>query len=601
MGENAGADDPAKTHELFLKNRARALAEERQRIMALGPEDMLREILEYQSPAELVQSFGEGDFYILLHEIGVDDALPVLAEASFSQWEHILDMEVWEKDQLDTTSMTLWISRFLSAAPERFMYFIYRERKPEIYQYLYHTADITYLEHDQDPGTLDNDFETKDDVFYYKTLPAGDPEMEKVHKEVADGFLDILSDYDIEFFRNILTEAKGMLPAENEEDAFRQRNVRLAEKGFLPFDEAATLFSPLSPEAVKQKPVKKNHVWHDEFAPASLYPVQMLKEADLFARILMEIQDEQILSRLQTELAAVCNKMISAEDWKIKERTPLQYVVKRATGGIIIGLDLLVEKGGQNDVKKYAELVSRYPLEYIFRAGYGAILSLRKQALEFVEKSWFKQAGLPLSFWDETWVGVLGGVLIKKPKYFDNYSTGVLYRDFLCTKEVNQTQAVIRRIKLADQVFSRLDAGLQSRGNDAISKTLAHAPEGLFFTWKNVLLTMWAREGAGLPHGLSAISLSRFRPFYRKLWAQSGRKIKDEMRTSFLGWIHSNTGTTAQNAEKKVHENDPELSGIFESLFQELESEYGGISAQNLDPRHIHLFLLQFDNPDKTD
>jgi hypothetical protein len=78
-------------------------------------------ILEDPQPVALVHSFPEQDFYFLIHDIGVGDSLPLLALASNRQWEHIVDLEVWRKDQIDIESVSRWLSLLLEADPKRFI------------------------------------------------------------------------------------------------------------------------------------------------------------------------------------------------------------------------------------------------------------------------------------------------------------------------------------------------------------------------------------------------------------------------------------------------------------------------------------------------
>jgi hypothetical protein len=40
------------------------------------------------------------------------------------------------------------------------------------------------------------------------------------------------------------------------------------------------------------------------------------------------------------------------------------------------------------------------------------------------------------------------------------------------------------------------------------------------------------------------------------------------------------------------YEISQRLGQSFENLFTEIESEYGEVSLNDLDPRHIHLFLI---------
>ena len=104
--------------------RVQQLQETRRKIMELPPEKALDRILRDHQPAALVHSFPEQDFYLLVNEIGAEDSLPLLALATNKQWEHIVDLETWQKDHIDIHSVTRWMSLLMEADSQRFIHWI---------------------------------------------------------------------------------------------------------------------------------------------------------------------------------------------------------------------------------------------------------------------------------------------------------------------------------------------------------------------------------------------------------------------------------------------------------------------------------------------
>ncbi len=89
-----------KPDQLAL-DRRKQLQEKLQQILALSPPEALDRILQDPQQLPLVHSLPEQDFYFLMHDIGPEDALPLLALASEKQWDHIVDLEAWQKDRID--------------------------------------------------------------------------------------------------------------------------------------------------------------------------------------------------------------------------------------------------------------------------------------------------------------------------------------------------------------------------------------------------------------------------------------------------------------------------------------------------------------------
>jgi len=221
-----------------------------------------------------------------------------------------------------------------------------------------------------------------------------------------------------------------------------------------------------------------------------------------------------------------------------------------------------------------AALVQRYPLEDIFRMGYGLALHLKWQAEKWRDSSWFEGQNLPLTFWGEQWLGTLGGLLVKKPLYFDNYETGILYREFQSLEDITKTKAILEEIMAFDKILSRM-----SIGSDGISPSV--------LSYKNLILTMWSRHYLGLTEDVSAISLEDFRKFFKELWhgKDKPKKIRIAAKQAFLSWISDKSNMDSADIIQK-------LGGCFERLFEEIESEYGQVSAGNLDARYISMFLV---------
>jgi len=99
--------------------RIKNLARQRKEILSLSPEKALDAILDSPQSAALVHSLSEQDFHFLIHDIGIEDTLPLLRLASDKQWEYIVDLEIWEKDRIDLASVTNSLALLFTIDPNR--------------------------------------------------------------------------------------------------------------------------------------------------------------------------------------------------------------------------------------------------------------------------------------------------------------------------------------------------------------------------------------------------------------------------------------------------------------------------------------------------
>jgi hypothetical protein len=115
-----------------------------------------------------------------------------------------------------------------------------------------------------------------------------------------------------------------------------------------------------------------------------------------------------------------------------------------------------------------------------------------------------------------------------------------------------------------------------------------------FLTYKNLILTLWARHYLHLQEEiLKPFALKEFIPFFEDLLPGKPdpaniqpRKIPMGMKTHFLEWLAANSGL-------RDFEITERLAPTLEALFQEIENDLGSVAANDLDPRYVLLFLLK--------
>src|SRR6056297_27954 len=561
--------------------RVGELDTDRQRILSLASDQAYREILDHPQPTALRHSFAEEDFFFLIHDIGPSDSLELLAMASARQWEYILDVEIWQRDRIDLKSATHWLNLLLKAAPTRFVHWVVEEKYDLIEYYLYNTVDVCIREHDEDISHLDGDFFTFDDVFYIRLIDTpdlreSDPETLEQQQAFLGNMLHRLAMTDHLRYQETILRAGNVLPAESEEEAFRFRNIRLAEKGFLPFDEAVGIYQPVNIKVLKKKEKQIATGKTPDFSsPIPLNLMASLDKDNRFSRALRMIRLDEAFQQIQVEFAGLCNQLASADQRPIHERNELHGIVKKACGYLEIGLERLADKKTGLDDNKTAAFIKSYPLIDIFRLGYAMVVNLRQRAKQWQQQSWFANNWLALSFWDEYLVGIIGGLLVNRPKFYDNSQSEGLYREFSSIEDVKSAYTALKQAMAFDDLFSCMPIDID------------RLPEGYFITYKNFLLTLWARHELGLPVHPEPIEVETFKPFYRSLWRRRSQtpQIKKSVKSNFLGWLSE----ISAFSKEEISNN---LGRALENLFDEIISEYGGVSAENLDPRFVHLFML---------
>ncbi len=585
--------------KLTLPERIAQLEKERREILQLSPEKAFNAILDSSHAVPLVHSFPEQDFYFLIHDIGPEDCLPLLSMASARQWEYILDLEAWDDDRIDLNAVTRWLGLLAKADNARFIQWLLSEKQIFVEYYLFKNIEIRVRDHDEDPSDFGDGFFSLDNVFFIRFLKDSSetssdaPPVNEEKETLLSTLLDGIAAIDHTTFQKMLLESTAIISAEFEAEAFHLRNARLEEKGFLPFETAIGIYYPLNPAEIEKAGLKCQGAvsLQEEKIRVPMVTMGLLEEAHIFARALQQIDHNETLKALEMEFVSLCNQIIVADRKIIREKQQLSDIVKKACGFIRIGLQAIQgekENAGSNlSINDIAALICKIPLAHIFRAGYGQAVNLKHRADKWVQSSWFRAQGEALSFWDEQWMGVLGGLLIKRPLYFDNFRKNVIYREFEQIAEIHEVESVLDTIMAADELLARINVDVSRFAGDGL-------------TYKNMLLTMWANDFLGRTADEGALTYDDLKTFFKSLFPNQNNVMSDsglplsnriplDMKNAMMDWLSRVTGQERFELSRR-------LASVLEALFLELEDEYGPVAFKDLDPKFILHFRVSDDS-----
>ncbi|WDP87070.1 MAG: hypothetical protein HUN05_19665 [Desulfobacter sp.] len=560
--------------------------DQRKKILFSDSEKALDLILDAPSPATLIQSFPDQDLYYLMHKIGVHDFTPVLAMANSDQWEYILDMEVWDDDRLDPVMMTQVFALLYKADPQRLLRWTITKKPDYIEFFLFHNISIFVREHDELPPSDFDDYITLDDKFYFR-FPGrqtqqdgqedpltGDHPLDEEAPELIENMLKALAEMDLSVFHGLLLETPALLPAETEEEQFRLKNLRLAEKGFLPFHEAVGIYQPTPRIRHRPKMAGQGQSLDRDIPHPPLFFTQFIQGDNLFVRALGLAEKEALM--LDNEIAALINKVITADRVKIQHKDAVKKTINKTMAFLSLGLEVLLKHPPKTE--DAARLINTCFLEDIFRTGSKARIQIRTRAKAWYERSFINKNNLPLNFLDESYLGVIGGLLIQRPMFFANYADKELYRDFSSLKDIRSTERILSQIISLDTFLRGLDLDMNSFTQGVL-------------TYKSLILTLWLRNRTELDKkgefSLAPVPMETFSAFFQDLF--KGKTTIDETRSRDLAiWA-------AQSSNISEKDLDPSLQVVLYSLIQEVEEEYGHVPLSELDPKFIPLFLLTQD------
>jgi hypothetical protein len=531
-------------------------------VYPLSGQMVLDRILREDHPRELVHGLPQEDFYWLVKKAGDNDCLTLLEMASQDQWQYLLDMELWRKDRLNPDQAFQWLERLKQADPDKLARWLFVEGEAFAYFYFFKSIQVVIKE-EEEVLDLDEDFIAFDGVFYFRVL-------DKRHSETIEDILRAMAGYDLDRYHAVLLGLAGVLPAEIEEEMYRMRNIRLAEHGFLPFDEALSIYAPLDAGTISaEEPEEKAYIFTDEIE-RSLVPLSPLYHAggpNLLTEAFSRITDSLLLDRIRLEFAGLCNHILSADGIMVDDLEVLIKTCRKAAGY----LNLTLEKLCGEDLASAERLLRDHPLVSVFRVGFGLALKLKWKVEAWLKKSWFYGYDLEFDFWGEDWGGTLTGLLEDRPRFYAGLKEGEAYKDFEGISELDTCGSLINRLRVLDRLLARLT------GLYPLDEAVIQSPR---LTFHRLLFNFWARQLLKLDPCFSSISPAQAREFFGHI--RGGKKVPpyriSEFKPKFIrDFMALDSSLEAEDAEI--------LKETLSLIWEEFGEEYQRVSTSDLDGR----------------
>ncbi|MBW1998037.1 MAG: hypothetical protein JRJ29_08765 [Deltaproteobacteria bacterium] len=541
---------------------------------SLSGSQILNRILEMDDPREFVRKMPFVDFFWLIKKIGEEDCLPILRMASTEQWQYLLDVELWSGDRLDIARTGAWLKRLVEADCPRLAKWLLSEGEMLASYHFFKTIEVVVLDDKDKAYDLPEGFFSLDGVFYLRV-------QDKEYAGTMEILFRVMAGEDFDRYQSMLLNLAGVLPAEVEEEMYRLRNVRLAEYGFLPPEEAYSVYVPLAPERLRSPLEGRDY---RSSLPEGVYeglvplsPMSHVGEENLMTALAMRTADPVFKDRIRVEFAGLCNWILSADGLFQRDLDDLVDTCRKAASYLSLGL----ERVSGNDLSQ-AELVLRNnPLVDVFRVGYGVALRLKWEADRWVKDAWFTKKGYDLSLWGEQWGGVLEGLLQKSPRFYVGLGGDKDYKYFEHLSEIGQCLKVLRHMMVVDGLLERL-TGLYRVDEEYMQEV----------SFKTMLFNFWARNLLKMPPGFSSIALGDARRFFEII--RSGtRRPPFLMPGSQERFIDFFAGYVSDSHPESL----ASLRDALSEIWREFREEYEWVPADELEARYSRFISVGAGDP----
>jgi hypothetical protein len=541
---------------------------ENERLMkALHPltgSEILSRIMGQKNPGKLVQSLSSGDFFWLLKKVGEEDCLTLLELASEAQWQYLLDLEVWSKDRLDKARTSAWIKRLQQADPRRLVRWFFGEGEALASTHLFKSMEVIVIDKNDETYDLPAGFFSLDGVFHIRV-------SDSEQRETIENILREMARTDNVRYQAFLTGLAGLLPAEMEEEMFRLRNVRLAEHGFLPFEEAASVYAPLDPSALgPEKPEGLLDMFEDEEMRAMVpaFPLYHTETENILTGAVFETEDPILMDRIRLEFAGLCNQIMSADGLLVPELDVLVSTCQKVARVLNLALERLCGK----NLSKAQQVLRTHSFVDLFRVGFGLTLKLKWEAERWLKESWFFAQGLDTDFWGEAWGSTLAGLLDERPQHYPGLKGKDAYKDFEWLSELSESLEDLRRLMVLDGLIERLAVTYPT------DEELMGSPD---LTFRPILFNLWSRILLDLEPSFSGLTVEQAKTLLHRI--RTGSEKPPFEMPGFEEIFIKDFMSYALDA-------DPEAASILRDtlsfIWHEFREEYEWVNLDDLDARY---------------
>ncbi len=575
--KNQVNNDPAGfADELpFLDQSYFPSAGEIRAFLSLPVEERLENILNSSDPRELVAQIPETDLFLTIKELGIRESVGLISLATPEQTTHLLDLDLWKKDQLNREKIVVWLEALEACGEEKLKQLfetLDSELVVAIFQKLIRVVKVENPD-DHSSEDLDRGF-TLDGHYYSQFLSEKDGPL-------ITRLLKYLQADDPLYYQNLLEWVHLRLPLEEEETALQWRRGRLADHGFPDFYEALEIYQYIPPEQVREDKLPDLSIPEVSFYPPS--HLESAGEGSFLQAALNRGVEEGQLTRIKWELAHLANQIAVADGAEINEPTPIFQSAQKAFQLLDLGLRHL----SRDDLGQAGEVLSHLPLIRIFQTGYSLGLDLKYRAeAVFRRGDWYREILRREEVLDSPFKETVKGLLFKRPLYYDRTSGGN-YRPFQSLGELQETRELLDNLTVLGRLIS-LRLGITAGEINTLSRIPLYQPDP---TLSAVWLTLSANRMLSGQAVLEPLSLESWERLRELQFVQNRADGLKEDGPEIL-----------QQAVQLVVESGPELKPdekeglhwwlVF--LRDKLEAELGRIPAgEKADPRFVSGFIVR--------
>ena len=343
----------------------------------------VKRLLEYEDLADRVDALSPQNLLLLMEDIGLSDAMFLYEMANPEQMQGILDLTLWDGEQLLQDSLVSWF-RYAQAVSEECLQRLLQGIDGEVLlAFILANSTMINQPDKEEDIELDGEFVYTPDRMFLFVVPE-ESEAARAQASTLGELIRALYDVDMEWARGLLFSALSELPSNLVSRARQFRSSRVADMGFFPFEDAIGMYhvSPIdSLTAMIAEEVEESlqpigdpgDTFFDTLVPRTAH--SRLNDA-------VETLDDRGRQVFLNNLTYLTNRSLAARRKRLDEIEVVGPELRWVMGHLNLGLEVIAAKGAPSP----GQVVGKTTMMRLFQVAVARLSGLRQRALRLLRE-----------------------------------------------------------------------------------------------------------------------------------------------------------------------------------------------------------------------
>ena len=340
--------------------------------LLIDPKHLSKAIFDAELPEQVIREIPPLNLYMAIQNNGLLSSTDLIDIMTVHQRRVILDLDCWEKDEFNEARFFNWLSLTDENNSLDLLKKIFASSDLKLISFLIGKYVAVHYQTEPTDMPPSGDFYTPDKGYTWIKVETQNSDYDFLLKRL----LALIFETNIELFYQVISVQTVSTPTELEEEAFREKNDRLASEGIPTFEEALEINRPIAKSKIidKLKTIKKlPKAPLDNITPLSI-------KDDMDEPLKSFIAGIKDIHTALSELSRILNAGIVFYDQTFDNLEGMYELSEKIKGILNIGLERLLIETELNE-----KLKDSYPiinLQDIYRYGLSFINDIRNKAIK---------------------------------------------------------------------------------------------------------------------------------------------------------------------------------------------------------------------------